>query len=86
MTDIFFNSYNGIFSSNAGIANNLSAGSLTTGKIQAENRGIVSLNSDGGMVIVNSTNNTTGGLRVKQKMVIPIGEPSDLENGCIWVG
>lgn len=86
LTDIFFNSYNGIFSSNAGIANNLSAGSLTTGKIQAENRGIVSLNSDGGMVIVNSTNNTTGGLRVKQKMVIPIGEPSDLENGCIWVG
>ena len=86
LTDIFFNSYNGIFSSNAGIANNLSAGSLTTGKIQAENRGTVSLNSNGGMVIVNSTNNTTGGLRVKQKMVIPIGEPSDLENGCLWVG
>ena len=86
LTDIYFSSYNGIFSSNADIANNLSAGSLTTGKIQAENRGIVSLNSNGGMVIVNSTNNTTGGLRVKQKMVIPIGEPSDLENGCIWVG
>lgn len=62
---------------------------IDTSEIQAKNNGSVStlhLNNNGGMVVVNDTNNTMGGLRVKQKMVIPIGEPSDLENGCIWVG
>ena len=61
---------------------------IGTSEIQAKNNGSVStlyLNNNGGMVVVNDTNNTTGGLRVKQKMVIPIGEPSQLEDGCIWI-
>ena len=61
---------------------------IDTSEIQAKNNGSVStlyLNNNGGMVVVNDTNNTTGGLRVKQKMVIPIGEPSQLEDGCIWI-
>ena len=43
------------------------------------------LNSYGGMVIVNEQNQSNGGLKVKQKMVIPIGAPSSLEDGCIWI-
>ena len=43
------------------------------------------LNYYGGMVRVNEQNNSDGGLKVKQKMVIPIGAPSSLEDGCIWI-
>ena len=43
------------------------------------------LNYYGGMVIVNEQNQSNGGLKVKQKMVIPIGAPSSLEDGCIWI-
>ena len=43
------------------------------------------LNYYGGMVIVNEQNKSDGGLKVKQKMVIPIGAPSSLEDGCIWI-
>ena len=43
------------------------------------------LNYHGGMVSVNEPNNSNGGLKVKQKMVIPIGAPSSLEDGCIWI-
>ena len=45
----------------------------------------VYLNYYGGMVIVNEQNISDGGLKVKQKMVIPIGAPSQLEDGCIWI-
>ena len=43
------------------------------------------LNFYGGMVSVNEQNQSNGGLKVKQKMVIPIGAPSSLEDGCIWI-
>ena len=43
------------------------------------------LNYYGGMVAVNAQNDSNGGLKVKQKMVIPIGAPSSLEDGCIWI-
>ena len=43
------------------------------------------LNYYGGMVHVNETNKSDGGLKVKNKMVIPIGAPSSLEDGCIWI-
>lgn len=43
------------------------------------------LNFYGGMVIVNYQNQSNGGLKVKNKMVIPIGAPSSLEDGCIWI-
>ena len=43
------------------------------------------LNFYGGMVKVNEQNKSDGGLKVKQKMVIPIGAPSQLEDGCIWI-
>ena len=43
------------------------------------------LNYFGGMVIVNELDKSNGGLKVKQKMVIPIGAPSSLEDGCIWI-
>lgn len=44
------------------------------------------LNFNGGMVNVNYQNQSNGGLRVKYKMVIPIGAPSSpLEDGCIWI-
>lgn len=43
------------------------------------------LNFNGGMVMVNYQNQSNGGLKVKQKMVIPIGAPSSLEDGCIWI-
>lgn len=45
----------------------------------------VYLNYYGGKVIVNEQNSSDGGLKVKQKMVIPIGAPSSLEDGCIWI-
>ena len=43
------------------------------------------LNYYGGMVAVNAQNNSDGGLKVNNKMVIPIGAPSSLEDGCIWI-
>ena len=43
------------------------------------------LNYYGGMVAVNAQNNRDGGLKVNNKMVIPIGAPSQLEDGCIWI-
>ena len=43
------------------------------------------LNYYGGMVVVNEQNQSNSGLKVKQKMVIPIGAPSSLEDGCIWI-
>ena len=43
------------------------------------------LNYYGGMVVVNEQNLSNSGLKVKQKMVIPIGAPSSLEDGCIWI-
>ena len=43
------------------------------------------LNYYGGMVAVNAQNNSDGGLKVYNKMVIPIGAPSSLEDGCIWI-
>ena len=46
---------------------------------------ILYLNYYGGMVIVNEQNQSNSGLKVKQKMVIPIGAPSSLEDGCIWI-
>ena len=56
--------------------------------IQAKRNGEVNvlyLNYHGGIVSVNEPNNGNGGLKVKQKMVIPIGAPSSLEDGCIWI-
>lgn len=43
------------------------------------------LNYYGGIVVVNELGRSDGGLKVKQKMVIPIGAPSSLEDGCIWI-
>ena len=43
------------------------------------------LNYYGGMVAVNAQNNSNGGLKVNNKMVIPIGAPSSLQDGCIWI-
>ena len=43
------------------------------------------LNYYGGMVAVNAQNNSDGGLKVNNKMIIPIGAPSSLEDGCIWI-
>ena len=43
------------------------------------------LNYYGGMVSVNAQNNRDGGLKVNNKMIIPIGAPSSLEDGCIWI-
>lgn len=43
------------------------------------------INYYGGMVVVNEQNLSNGGLKVKNKMVIPIGAPSQLEDGCIWI-
>ena len=56
--------------------------------IQARRNGeasILYLNYYGGMIAVNEQNQSNGGLKVKQKMVIPIGAPSQLEDGCIWI-
>ena len=56
--------------------------------MQAKTNGTVSelyLNYYGGMVAVNAQNNSDGGLKVNNKMVIPIGAPSSLEDGCIWI-
>lgn len=56
--------------------------------MQARTNGTVSelyLNYYGGMVIANEQNQSNGGLKVKNKMVIPIGAPSSLEDGCIWI-
>ena len=46
---------------------------------------VMYLNYHGGMVRVNELDRSDGGLKVKQKMVIPIGTPSQLEDGCIWI-
>ena len=43
------------------------------------------LNFYGGMVAVNAQNNSNGGLKVNNKMIIPIGAPSSLQDGCIWI-
>ena len=43
------------------------------------------LNYYGGMVAVNAQNDSNGGLKVNNKMIIPIGAPSSLEDGCIWI-
>ena len=56
--------------------------------MQARTNGTVSdlyLNYYGGMVRVNEQDQSNSGLKVKQKMVIPIGAPSSLEDGCIWI-
>ena len=56
--------------------------------IQARANGSASnmyLNYYGGMVILNDQNQSNGGLKVNNKMVIPIGAPSSLEDGCIWI-
>ena len=56
--------------------------------MQARTNGAVSelyLNYYGGMVAVNAQNNSDGGLKVNNKMVIPIGAPSSLQDGCIWI-
>ena len=44
------------------------------------------LNYYGGMVVVNEQSLSDGGLKVKQKMVIPTSAPANKENGCIWIG
>ena len=43
------------------------------------------LNYYGGMVAVNAQNDSNGGLKVNNKMIIPIGAPSSLQDGCIWI-
>ena len=43
------------------------------------------LNYYGGMVHVNELGRSDGGLKVNNKLVIPIGAPSQLEDGCIWI-
>ena len=56
--------------------------------MQARTNGTTSelyLNYYGGMVRVNEQDQSNSGLKVKQKMVIPIGAPSNLEDGCIWI-
>ena len=56
--------------------------------MQARTNGTVSelyLNYYGGMVAVNAQNNSDGGLKVNNKMIIPIGAPSSLQDGCIWI-
>ena len=56
--------------------------------MQAKTNGTTSelyLNYYGGMVAVNAQNNSNGGLKVNGKMVIPIGAPSSLQDGCIWI-
>ena len=56
--------------------------------MQARTNGTTSelyLNYYGGMVAVNAQNNSDGGLKVNNKMVIPIGAPSSLQDGCIWI-
>ena len=56
--------------------------------IQARTNGAATymyLNYYGGMVSVNEQNKSDGGLKVKQKMVIPTSAPSTKENGCIWI-
>ena len=56
--------------------------------LQARKNGETSalyLNYYGGIVSVNAQNKSGGGLNVKNKMVIPIGAPSSLEDGCIWI-
>ena len=56
--------------------------------MQARTNGTTSdlyLNYYGGMVAVNAQNNSDGGLKVSNKMVIPIGAPSSLQDGCIWI-
>ena len=56
--------------------------------MQARTNGTVGelyLNYYGGMVAVNAQNNSDGGLKVNNKMVIPIGAPSSLQDGCIWI-
>ena len=56
--------------------------------IQARTNGAASnmyINFYGGMVIINDQNKSNGGLKVKQKLVIPTGVPSPLEDGCIWI-
>ena len=37
------------------------------------------------MIAVNAHNNSNGGLKVNNKMIIPIGAPSALQDGCIWI-
>ena len=56
--------------------------------MQARTNGTTSdlyLNYYGGMVAVNAQNNSDGGLKVNNKMIIPIGAPSSLQDGCIWI-
>lgn len=56
--------------------------------IQARNNGAaaaLSLNYYGGMVYISSTGRSDGGLKVSNKLVIPIGAPATLEDGCIWI-
>ena len=56
--------------------------------IQAKANGATNtmyLNFYGGMVKVNEQNKSDGGLKVNNKLVIPIGAPSSLEDGCIWI-
>ena len=56
--------------------------------IQARASGEVStmyLNYYGGMVVVNEQSKSNSGLKVKNKLIIPIGAPSSLEDGCIWI-
>lgn len=56
--------------------------------IQARSNGAaaaLSLNYYGGMVYVSSAGKSNGGLKVSNKLVIPIGAPATLEDGCIWI-
>ena len=56
--------------------------------MQARTNGTISelyLNYYGGMVAVNAQNSSNGGLKVYNKLVIPIGAPSSLQDGCIWI-
>ena len=62
--------------------------SFDRNSMQARTNGAAStmyINYFGGMVVVNEQNLSDSGLKVKQKMVIPIGVPSSLEDGCIWI-
>ena len=71
----------------SGTSDGLSLG-FDRNSIQARKNGEANtlyLNYYGGMVHVNELDKSDGGLKVKNKMVIPIGAPSSLEDGCIWI-
>lgn len=61
---------------------------IDTNEIQARNNGGTAplfINDNGGMVVINDIGSSDGGLRVEEKLIIPIGQPDVLEDGCIWI-